>query len=39
LSSPPSNRSALGVVLIIVGVVLVIAGLVSMLLYRRFRTR
>jgi len=39
LSSPASNRSALGVVLIIVGVVLAIAGAVSMLLYRRFRTR
>jgi hypothetical protein len=39
LSSPPSNGSALGVVLIIVGAFLVIAGTVSMLLYRRFRTR
>ena len=39
LSSPASNQSALGVVLIIVGVVLAIAGAVSMLLYRRFRTR
>jgi hypothetical protein len=39
LSSPPSNPSAVGVVLIIVGVVLAIAGAVSILLYRRFRTR
>jgi hypothetical protein len=39
LSSSASNQSALGVVLIIVGVVLAIAGAVSMLLYRRFRTR
>jgi hypothetical protein len=39
LSSPGSSQSALGVVLIIVGVVLAIAGAVSMLLYRRFRTR